>query len=126
MALEIDKRDEGLRELASMIAADYRRRTTGEVISPLNTSESNDGNRISEAEIIMRIEPADSRPGFVYTEIVGVENFIRNKKRQGKHKEINNRDSEGGQNNVANNGNFRDCKATLPWKDQTGNQGGEG
>ena len=79
MAPKIDKREDGLRELASMIAETYRRRTTGEIISPLNTSENDDGNPISEAEIIVRIEPADSRSGFVYTESVGVENFIRNK-----------------------------------------------
>jgi hypothetical protein len=125
MALEIDKRYEGLRELASMIAADYRRRTTGEVISPLNTSESNDGNRISEVEIIMRIEPSDSRPGFVYTEIIGVVNFTRNKKRLGRHKEINNRDSEGGQD-VANKRNLRNRKAALPGQDKSGDQRGEG
>ena len=79
MAPKIDKREDGLRELASMLAEAYRRRTTGEIISPVNASESDDGNLISEAEIIVRIEPADSRSGFVYTESVGVENFIRNK-----------------------------------------------
>ena len=79
MALKIDKRQDGLRELASMMAEAYRRRTTSELISPVNASESDDGNLISEAEIIVRIEPADSRHGFVYTETVKVENFIRNK-----------------------------------------------
>ena len=64
MAPKIDKREEGLRELAGMIADAYRRRMTGEIISPLNASEGNDRNPISEAEIIARIEPADSRPGF--------------------------------------------------------------
>ena len=81
MAPKIDKREDGLRELASMMAEAYRRRTTSELISPVNASESDDGNLISEAEIIVRIEPADSQPGFVYTETVKVENFIRNKKR---------------------------------------------
>ena len=79
MAPKIDKREDGLRELASMMAEAYRRRTTSELISPVNASESDDGNLISEAEIIVRIEPSDSRFGFVYTETVGVENFIRNK-----------------------------------------------
>ena len=79
MAPKIDKREDGLRELASMLAEAYRRRTTGEIISPLNISESDGVNPISESEIIVRIEPADSRSGFVYTESVGVENFIRNK-----------------------------------------------
>ena len=79
MAPKIDKREEGLRELASLIAEAYRRRTTGEIISPLKTSENDDDNPISEAEIIVRIEPAASLSGCVYTETVGVENFIRNK-----------------------------------------------
>ena len=87
MVPKIDKREEGLRELAGMIADAYRRRMTGEIISPLNASEGNDRNPISEAEIIARIEPADSRPGFAYTETVRVENFIRNKKRRGNHRD---------------------------------------
>jgi len=87
MAPKIDKREEGLRELSCMIADAYRRRMTGEIISPLNASEGDDRNPIREAEIIARIEPADSRPGFVYTEIIGVENFIRNKKRRGNYKD---------------------------------------
>ncbi|MFC2016726.1 hypothetical protein ACFLUF_03325 [Chloroflexota bacterium] len=81
MAPKIDKREEGLRELASMIAATYRRRMTGETVEPLTYSKSDDDCPISEDEIIMRVEPTDSRPGFVYTETVAVENFIRNKKR---------------------------------------------
>jgi hypothetical protein len=80
MVLKMDKREEGLRELASMIAADYRRRTTGEIISSLSTSGSNGGRHISEAEIIVRMEPSDSRPGLVYTETVGIKNLVRNKK----------------------------------------------
>jgi len=87
MAPKIDKREEGLRELAGMIADAYRRRMTGEIISPLNASEGNDSNPISEAEIIARIEPNSSGPGFAYTETVRVENFIRNKKRRGNHRD---------------------------------------
>jgi len=83
MALTLDKREEGLRELASMIAADFRRRTTGET-APLTASGGNGNNHVSEAEIVMRMEPSDSRTGMVYTETVGIKNFIRNKKRQGK------------------------------------------
>ena len=86
MAPKIDRREEGLRELAGMIADAYRRRMTGEITSPLSDSEDDDSNTISEAEIIARIEPNDSGPGFVYTETVRVEHFIRNKKRQGNHK----------------------------------------
>ena len=87
MAPKIDKREEGLRELAGMIADAYRRRMTGEIISPMNASKDDDSNPISEAEIIARIEPNSSGPGFVYTETVRVENFIRNKKRRGNHRD---------------------------------------
>ena len=80
MVAKIDKREEGLRELAGMIADAYRRRMTGDITSPLNASEDNNSNTISEAEIIACIEPNSSGPGFVYTETVRVENFIRNKK----------------------------------------------
>ena len=86
MAPNIDRHEEGLRELASMIAEAYRRRMTGEIMSPLNASENDDRNHISEAEIIAGIEPSSSQPGFAYTETVRVENFIRNKIRQGNHK----------------------------------------
>ena len=109
MAPKIDKCEEGLRALASMIAADYRRRTASEILSPLNTTESNVGNGISEVEIVVRMEPTDSPPGFVYTETVGVRNFIRNKVRQDMRKEINVRDSEGGQD-VADKGNTQGNK----------------
>ena len=85
MAPEIDRREEGLRELACMIAEAYRRRATGEIIRPLNASGSDESDIISEAEIIVRIEPADSRTGLVYTETVRVEHFIRNKKRRANH-----------------------------------------
>ena len=87
MALKIDKREEGLRELAGMIADAYRRRMMGEITSPLSASEDDNSNTISEAEIIARIEPNGSGPGFVYTETVRVENFIRNKKRRGNHRD---------------------------------------
>ena len=119
MAPKIDKREDGLRELASMIAETYRHRETDEIISPLNASDNDDSNPVSEDEIIVRIEPTDSRSGFVYTETVAVENFIRNKKRQGNHEEINTRDSKGGQN-VADKRNIRDRKAAQAGQNQAG------
>ena len=79
MTPEVDKREEGLRELACMIAAAYRRRMTGETVEPLTYSKSDEEYPISEGEIVACIEPADSRSGCVYTETVKVENFIRNK-----------------------------------------------
>ena len=85
MAPKIDKREEGLRELAGMIADAYRRRMTGEITSPLSDSEDDDSSSIAESEIIARIEPNDSGSGFVYTETVRVEHFIRNKKRRANH-----------------------------------------
>lgn len=87
MALRMDKREEGLKELASMMAVDFRRRTAGEPIPPLNASGSNGNTHVSEAEITMRMEPSDSCPDLVYTETVGIKNFIRNKKRQDGHTE---------------------------------------
>ncbi len=86
MTPKINRREEGLRELASMIAAAYRRRATGEIIGPLSASGDYEKNTVSESEIIVRIEPADPGPGFVYTETVRVENFIRNKVRKGSTK----------------------------------------
>ena len=87
MAPKIDRHEEGLKELAGMIADAYRRRMTGEITSPLSDSEDDDSNTISEAEIIARIEPNSSGAGFVYTETVRVENFIRNKKRRDNHRD---------------------------------------
>jgi hypothetical protein len=121
MAPKIDKREEGLRELASMIAEAYRRRATGEIVSPLNASESNESDTISEAEIIVRIEPADSRPGLAYTETVRVENFINNRGRKGNHRKVDTIDSEGGQN-VANKRDIRDREASPAGQDKTGDQ----
>jgi hypothetical protein len=81
MAPRIDKREEGLRELASMISDAYRRRAAGEITTPINERDGDGIATISDAEITVRIEPADSGTGYVYTETVSVENFIRNKGR---------------------------------------------
>lgn len=86
MTPRINRREEGLKELASMIADAYRRRATGEIVGPLRASGDEDKNAINESEIIKRIEPDGSGQGFVYTETVRVENFIRNKVRKGSTK----------------------------------------
>ena len=39
MAPKIDRREEGLRELAGMIADAYRRRMTGEITSPASARQ---------------------------------------------------------------------------------------
>ena len=85
MAPKINKRQEGLKELASMIADAYRRRATGEIVSPLSASDRDNASPIDEGEILVSIEAADSGTGFVYTETVGVDNFIRNKGRHSNH-----------------------------------------
>ena len=121
MAPEIDRREEGLRELACMIAEAYRRRATGEIVRPLNASGSDESDIISEAEIIVRIEPADSRTGLVYTETVRVENFINNRARKGNHRKVDTTDSEGGQDD-SSDGNVQDCKATQTPQNQSGDR----
>ena len=80
MTLIMDKCEEGLKELASMIAADFRRRTADESILPLNDSGCDGSHQVSETEIVICMEPSDSRAEMVYTETVSVRNFIRNKK----------------------------------------------
>ena len=79
MDRKIDKREEGLRELASMIAKAYRRRVTGETVQPLNASTTGEEALAIEAEPMELTEPADFHPGYVYTETVKVENFMGRK-----------------------------------------------
>ena len=102
MAQKISKREEGLKELAGMIAKAYRRRITGETALPLNASITSEESPAIEAEMMARTEPADFHPGYVYKETVKVENFIRRKANQ-----VGKTDREGGQN-VADKGSFRD------------------
>ncbi|MBN1188585.1 MAG: hypothetical protein JXA46_02430 [Dehalococcoidales bacterium] len=83
MAQKVDKREEGLRELAAMIAEAYYRRITGEITTPLKDPDIENRDTIDESEIIKGREPADTPTGWAYTEYVRVENFVRNKKRKG-------------------------------------------
>jgi len=79
MTPKVDKREEGLKELARMIAEAYRRRATGKISESLTALKNGEENTISETEIMAYIEPADSHTGYVYTEIIKVDNFIRRK-----------------------------------------------
>ncbi len=70
---------EGLRELACMIAAAYRRRVTGETgtaSTALRTGEENHGVKVKTAQCT-GLE--DLRPEGSYTETVRVEHFLRRK-----------------------------------------------
>ena len=69
---KFDKREEGLRALASMIADAYRKGKTfhNEDEEPL----------VSEKEIIVGWEP-DGENGFKYTETISVQALLRRRKR---------------------------------------------
>ena len=79
MAQRVDRREEGLRELAGMIAKAYRRRMTGESSEPPTDAKTSEEDSIDENEIMTRLSAADSYPEYVYKETVKVENFIRKK-----------------------------------------------
>lgn len=91
MAQKISKREEGLRELAGMIAKAYRRRVTGETAQPINASITVEENPAIEAEMMALTEPTSLHPGYVYKETVKVEEFVRKKANQ-----VGKKDSEGG------------------------------
>ncbi len=74
---KFDRREEGLRELASMIADAYR---TGKTFH-----NDNEAPLVSEDEIIVGREP-DGENGYKYTETVRVEAFLRRKKRVNSNK----------------------------------------
>ena len=91
MATKIDHRLEGLQALASMISDAYRRhRIKGIKLSDL--PEVPDSVVISRDEIIAGYEPSDSGKGYVYTETVSVDHFLRNKKKRGCNEKRNNTD----------------------------------
>ena len=79
MTPEVDKREEGLRELARMIAAAYRRRVTGETGTAFTALGSGEENPGVEAKTAQCTEPEDLRHEGSYTETVKVEKFIRRK-----------------------------------------------
>jgi hypothetical protein len=77
---EIDKREEGLTALASMIAKAYIQRQRHNLEQP--TPALKDGEQlVSEAEITKGIEPANLRHGCLYTETVRIETLLRRKPR---------------------------------------------
>ena len=78
MTSKADKREEGLRALARMMATAYRRRMTGEtgIATSLNSGAKHPG---VSAKTVQYIEPEDLREEGSYTETVKVENFRRRK-----------------------------------------------
>jgi len=80
-----DKREEGLKELASMIAAAYRRRITGETISASTVPERGREDLGSEAKATPWLEPEGLRREGEFIEIVKVDNFTRRKAPQSRH-----------------------------------------
>ena len=69
---KFDRRQEGFRELASMIADAYRKGKT--------FHNDDEEPLVSEDEIIVGCEP-DGENGFKYTETVRVEAFLRRRRR---------------------------------------------
>lgn len=119
----LDKRVEGLRALARMIAAAYRRRMTGETTSLLTVSDTEDEQLFPNTRKKKNTQPKDQRQEGQYTETVSVENFLRNRNHHcNQNTKVAN--SKGGEN-VANKGSIRDCKAATVGQDQAGNQEGE-
>jgi hypothetical protein len=119
----LDKREEGLRALARMIAAAYRRRVTGESVPTSSSYDGDDERLFPNAMKKKNTQPKDLRQEGEYTETVSVENFLRNKSHHCNQKiEVVN--SKGGEN-VANKGSIRDCKAATVGQNQAGNQKGE-
>lgn len=91
MATKIDHRLEGLQALASMISDAYRRhRIQGIKLSDL--PEVPDSVVISRDEIVAAFEPDDSGKGYVYTETVSVDHFLKNKQRRGSNGKRNHTD----------------------------------
>ncbi|MBN2238671.1 MAG: hypothetical protein JW712_02770 [Dehalococcoidales bacterium] len=81
MTAKIDRRKEGLKALASMISEMYCRFTAGDArCGPDDASV--DIDTIPEDQVIRGYEPAESGSGFVYTETVSIDHFLRNKKRR--------------------------------------------
>ena len=91
MVRKTDKHKEGLGELAGMIAKAYRRRMTGETVGPLNDSIAGEEAPAIEVGMTAQTEPTEFPVGYVYTETVKVENFIRRKANQ-----VDKTNSEGG------------------------------
>ena len=87
MTLILDKREEGLRALARMISAAYRRRMIGETVTTFTASNGDEEHTYLKERTKQNTEPEDLRHEGEYSETVRVDNFIRNKRRQGNTKE---------------------------------------
>ena len=83
----LDKREEGLRALARMISAAYRRRMIGETVTTFTASNGEEEHPYLKTRAKQNTEPEDLRHEGEYSETVRVDNFIRNKRRQGNTKE---------------------------------------
>lgn len=66
---------EGLKELAVMIAIACRRGDIGTRVS----NNIVDANLTNELPLKVCLEPSDSPSGYVYTEVIGIEHFMRKK-----------------------------------------------
>ncbi len=118
----LDKREEGLRALARMIAAAYRRRVTGETAPVITVSDGDDEQLFPKSRKRHHAEPKDLRHEGEYTETVSIENFLRNKNYHSNQTKVVN--TKGGEN-VTNKGSIRNCEAAPAGQDQAGNQKGE-
>jgi hypothetical protein len=79
MTLKVDKREDGLRELAAMIAAAYRQGMTREsrTESAANIVQEDSCRKTSIAVLVKMQDPECDG---LYTETVKVDNFLRNLK----------------------------------------------
>ena len=86
LGFKIDRREEGLRELARMIAAAYRRRMCREAVAQ-ERIKGNEEDSGDEGEIEVFIQRHDPECGGAYTETVKVADLLKmkcNSKRKSK------------------------------------------
>lgn len=75
---KFDRREEGLRALASMIAEAYRRKATQNGGTKPLSLKNGEEDLVSDDQIIAGVE-TDPQHGCLYTETVRIENFLRKK-----------------------------------------------
>jgi hypothetical protein len=78
MTFKVDKREEGLRELARMIAAAYRRRMSGATVAE-GSIKNNEEDCGDEDELEVFVQWHDPECGGAYTETVKVVDLLRMK-----------------------------------------------
>jgi hypothetical protein len=83
MTAKEDLRLEGLRELAAMIAENYRRQLAGASKTGVNIFNFEAAEE-SENDVDVTIQMHDPEYEGLYTETVKVENFLRNRKSRAK------------------------------------------